>query len=112
MLIDECGLLLNPLVRRTWAPVGRTPVVPGWGRHRRRVSVIGAVTVSPHARRVGFRFATVEDGYFTAALVVAFLRRLVGELRGPVVVVWVSVSWVQVVAALGFQVEVPPVTPR
>ena len=88
VLIDETGLLLNPLVRRTWARVGRTPVVGGWGRHRRRVSVIGAVTVSPHARRVGFHFATQEDGYFTAAKVVAFLRHLLRHLRGPVVVVW------------------------
>ena len=88
VLIDECGLFLNPLVRRTWARVGHTPVVGGWGRHRRKVSVIGAVTVSPHARRVGFRFATEVDGYFTAAKVVGFLRSLLRRLRGPVVVVW------------------------
>jgi hypothetical protein len=47
VLIDEAGLFLNPLVRRTWAKVGQTPVLDSWGRHRDKVSVIGAVTVSP-----------------------------------------------------------------
>ena len=44
VLIDETGLLLNPLVRRTWAPRGKTPVLESWGGHRKKVSVIGAVT--------------------------------------------------------------------
>ena len=42
VLIDETGLFLNPLVRRTWAKRGRTPVLDSWGRHRDKVSVIGA----------------------------------------------------------------------
>lgn len=80
MLIDETGLFLNP--------VGRTPAVPGDGGHRRKVSVIGAVTVSPVARRLGFYFATAVDGYFSADKVVAFLRGLLAHLPGKVVVVW------------------------
>jgi hypothetical protein len=31
VLIDATGLFLNPLVRRTWAAKGRTPVFDGWG---------------------------------------------------------------------------------
>ena len=50
--------------------------------------MIGAVTVSPVARRLGFYFATDPDGYFDTAKVVEFLRSLLRHLRGKVVVVW------------------------
>src|SRR5205085_5505244 len=64
VLIDETGLFLNPTVRRSWALIGQTPVVGGDGGHRRKVSVIGAVSVSPNAHHLGFYFATAVDGYF------------------------------------------------
>lgn len=88
VLIDETGLLINPLVRRTWAVRGQTPVIGGDGGHRRKVSVIGAVSVSPRARRLGLYFATRADGFFGAQEVVAFLRYLLRSLVGKVVVVW------------------------
>ena len=88
VLIDETGLPLNPLVRRSWAPKGETPVIGGDGGHRKKVSVIGAVSVSPAARRLGFYFATRPDGYFDGEAVVGFLRGLLKHLRGDVVVVW------------------------
>ena len=53
VLIDETGLFLNPLVRRSWSPVGQTPVIGGDGGHRTKVSVIGAVSVSPVGQRLG-----------------------------------------------------------
>ena len=88
VLIDETGLLLNPLVRRTWAPRGKTPVIGGDGGHRKKVSVIGAVSVSPTAKHLGLYFSTLPDGYFDAGAVVRFLRDLLAHLRGRVVVVW------------------------
>jgi putative transposase len=88
VLIDETGLFLNPTVRRSWALRGHTPVIGGDGGHRRKVSVIGAVTVSAVARRLGFYFASAVDGYFSAERVVAFLRDLLRHLPGKVVVVW------------------------
>lgn len=88
VLIDESGLFFNPLVRRSWALRGKTPVIGGDGGHRKKVSVIRAVSVSPAARRLGLYFATLPDGYFTAEAVVRFLRDLLKHLRGKVVVVW------------------------
>ena len=88
VLIDETGLFLNPLVRRTWAPKGKTPVLESRGGHRKKVSVIGAVTLSPITRRPGFYFATEVDGYYTTERVVDFLRDLLKHLRGRVVVIW------------------------
>jgi transposase len=88
VLIDETGLFLNPTVRRSWAVIGRTPVIGGDGGHRKTVSVIGAVSVSPNTQRLGFYFATAVDGYFGPDRVVAFLRDLLRHLRGKVVVLW------------------------
>ncbi|QEL16456.1 transposase [Limnoglobus roseus] len=74
-------------MRRSWAKVGKTPVLAADGGHRDKVSAIGAVTVSPTGRRLGFYFAT-EGGFFTADKVVVFLRDVLRHLRGNVVVVW------------------------
>lgn len=88
MLIDESGLFLNPLVRRSWAKIGQPAVLNTDGGHRHKVSVIGGLSVSPHAQRLGFYFATEPDGFYTAERVVEFLRELLKHLRGKVVVVW------------------------
>jgi transposase len=47
--------MLQPVVRRTWAPRGETPIHYSWDRHDRR-SVISAITISPQARRLGLYF--------------------------------------------------------
>ena len=73
-LIDESGFMLQPTVRRTWAPVGRTPVLRAWDRHD-RWSVLSALTVSPRARRVGLLF-DVWASNVDAAAVLAMLRNL------------------------------------
>jgi len=46
-LIDESGFLMSPLVRRTLAPEGQTPILKTKGTHRERVSVTAALTLSP-----------------------------------------------------------------
>jgi len=88
VLIDESGFFLNPEVRRTWAPVGQTPVLEVSGRRHDKVSVIAAVTVSAAARHVGLYFQTDPDGYFSNVGVAGFLRALLRHLRGKVVVLW------------------------
>jgi transposase len=75
-------------VRRSWAPVGRTPLLEAWGRHRDKVSAIAALTVSPAYRRLGLYFATDPQRYITAEGAAAFLRDLLRHLRGRVIVVW------------------------
>jgi transposase len=75
-------------VRRTWAPRGKTPVLRSWGRHRDKVSVIAAVTVAPTLRRLGLCWLADPRHYITAETVVTFLRALLRQLRGRVIVVW------------------------
>lgn len=88
ILIDETGLFLNPVVRRTWSAIGQTPTLDADGGQRDKVSVIGGLSVSPQRQRLGFYFATEPNGFFTADRVVENLRHLLKHLRGNVIVVW------------------------
>jgi len=75
-----------PNVRKTWAPVGQTPILRHSYRRDKR-SVISCLTVSPRRRRIGLYFRchpTNIDG----ERVVAFVRQLLRHLRGKVVLLW------------------------
>ena len=81
-------MFLQPVVRRTWALIGQTPTLVADGQHRRKVSVIGGLSVSPGSQRLGFYFATEPDGFYKAPQVIAYLKDLLRHLRGNVIVVW------------------------
>src|SRR5207249_4750419 len=86
VLIDESGLLMAPLVRRTWAPRGQTPVLRQRGKHRERVSVAAALWVSPH--HLGLVFRTLVNDYFNNHRSAAFLEVLMREIPGRLIVIW------------------------
>jgi transposase len=88
VLIDESGFFLNPVVRRTLAPRGQTPILERYGRHRDKVSVIAALTVSPVRQHVGLYFPTDPDHSLNNVGVADFLRDVLRHLRGKVIVVW------------------------
>lgn len=73
---------------KTWAPPGQTPVIRVRGRHREKVSVIAALSLSPARGRAGLYFNTRLNGSINDQRVTAFLRDLRRHLRGPVVLVW------------------------
>ena len=75
-------------MRRTLAPKGQTPILTVRGRHRQKVSVMAALTLSPKRGRLGLYFRTIQDGYFQTDHVVAFLRDLLRHFSGKVIVVW------------------------
>lgn len=86
VFVDESGFLLIPNVRRTWAPRGRTPIIHHRYRHD-RLSVISGISVSPHGQRVGLYFKIHAEN-IRQPHVVVFLRHLLKQLRGHVIVVW------------------------
>lgn len=88
VVIDETGLQLSPLRRRTWATVGMRPFIKQLYGQRKKVSVIGALTLSPDRRRNAFHFQTLPDGSFKSVQVAAFLRELLRRIPGKVIVVW------------------------
>jgi putative transposase len=63
-------------------------VLTGFGRHRDKVSTIAAISVASGRRRIGLHWRTNAKHYIDAAGVVAFLRHLLGRLRGKVIVLW------------------------
>ena len=78
--------MLQPVVRRTWGPQGQTPVLRCWDRHD-RLSVVGAISVSPRRRRLGLSFH-LQDENFRGEQVGEFLARVQRALRRPLLVVW------------------------
>jgi putative transposase len=88
ILWDESGVLMAPLVRRSWSPRGRPPVLVQRGRHREKVSVAAGLWLPPTLDRVGLWSRTLVDGYFNGERVAAAVRQMADELGGRVVVVW------------------------
>jgi transposase len=73
--LDEVGVRSDAAAGRSWAPVDQTPVITGTGK-RFRVNMISAVS---NAGRLRFRLFT---GWFTGAVFIEFLRRLLRDGDG------------------------------
>lgn len=80
--------MLAPLVRRSLAFRGQTPVIEQRASHRDRVSLIAALSLSPKRRHIGLHFRTLPRGYANQERTAEFLRQLMRHLRHEVVVVW------------------------
>lgn len=72
--------------RRTWAPRGETPVQRAWDRYD-RLSVIGAVALSPTRHRISTPFQ-IHDENIRTDKVVEFVKQLRRHLRRPLVICW------------------------
>jgi transposase len=90
VFVDESGFMLIPTVRRTWAPVGQTPIIRYRYNHA-RISVIGGLSVSPQRNRLGFYFR-LHAKNIARDEVEDFLWYLLKHLRGHVFVIWDGAS--------------------
>jgi len=77
--------MLQPLVRRTWAPRGQTPIQYQWERHD-RLSAISALSLAPRRRRLGLYWGLQEEN-IRGPDVVSFLRLLRRCLRRDMVLI-------------------------
>lgn len=77
--------MLQPVVRRTWAPKGQTPIHYSWDR-RDRLSVISAITVSPERRRLGLYF-DIHDHNIVTEDFEAFVESVLRRLHRPIILV-------------------------
>jgi transposase len=73
--LDEMGIRSDAAAGRSWAPMGRTPVIKRTGK-RFRVNMISAISNQGLLR---FRLFT---GSFTGAVFIDFLRRLLRDCQG------------------------------
>lgn len=86
--LDETGMMMAPLVRRTWAPQGHTPVLRQRTNCHKKVSVIGTLTVAPRRNRVGFCFRLHPNINVDTQKVEDFLSELDRQLPGPILLLW------------------------
>jgi transposase len=79
--VDRSGFYLLPYVVRTYAPVGKTPIVH---EHlsRDHLSVISAITLE------GKLLMMEQERSFKSQDVVRFLRHLLGQIPGKLLVIW------------------------
>jgi transposase len=79
--VDQSGFYLLPCVVRTYAPVGKTPIVQ---EHlsRDHLSVISAITLE------GKLLMMEQERSFKSQDVVRFLRHLLGQIPGKLLVIW------------------------
>jgi transposase len=88
VLLDESGLLMAPLRRRSWSLRGDPPEIKHKAGHREKVSVIGALWLTPSRDRLNFAFQTMVNGYFNNVEVAEFLSGALQWLKEPLVVIW------------------------
>ncbi|MPZ47423.1 MAG: hypothetical protein GEV05_29485 [Betaproteobacteria bacterium] len=79
---------MGPLVQRSWAPCAQTPVLMQRGRSRLKVSVIGALVISPRRHRVRAYFGIQADANFDGERILQFLQQLCRALRVPIELLW------------------------
>jgi transposase len=78
---DQSGFYLLPMVVRTYAPVGKTPVLRE-KRTRDHLSAMSAITLE------GKLYMTFQERAFKAEDAVRFLKHLMRQIPGKLLVIW------------------------
>jgi hypothetical protein len=79
---------MAPILRRTWSPRGQTPVLRHRTRHHQKLSMIAALCVAPRRDRLHLYFRLHPATNIHDSEVIAFLRHLMRELHGHIVLIW------------------------
>ncbi len=92
VFLDEAGFMLSPNVRRTWAPKGCTPVIRVAEPHG-RISVVGAISISPQKSVFRFHFCLSDDNAnFRGYSLVMFLEYLRRKISNPITLIWDQIA--------------------
>lgn len=123
VFIDEAGFMLDPVVRRTWAPKGQTPILR-INRPHDRISVIGAISIRREDQSFRFHYRLSPDNAnFRGPTVVEFVDEIHHRLHGDMTLIWdeISIHWGTVVKeflranpsieAVGFPPYAPELNP-
>ena len=81
MLADESAFYPLPALVRTWAKVGHTPLLHT-PTQREHLSVASAISLD------GRLVSMTQEKAFNGAGVVAFLKHLLGQVAGKIVLIW------------------------
>jgi transposase len=88
VFVDESGFLMNPLRKKVWAKRGQTPLVLHRTCNHQKVSVIGGLEARPSSDRMKLLTQWHPGSSVNQEGVIRFLRRLLKECGGNVIVVW------------------------
>jgi transposase len=89
LMADEVGFMMNPSVKKTWAPRAQTPVVAYRNRRQKKVSVLGAVALRPSSQHIDLLCDFHPDSYVRSEQAAAFVHRVLAEYpTGPIDLVW------------------------
>jgi transposase len=86
--LDESGLLMAPLLRRSWALRGHPPASKYKAGHREKVSVAAGFWLSPLRDQLHLTYQTLVNGYVTNVEVAALLGAIVQAVSSPVITLW------------------------
>lgn len=81
MFVDEAGFYLLPMIMRTYAPRGKTPVLRV-KLTRDHLSAIGGITPK------GRLFMQMQERAYKAEDVVRFLQMLLRKISGKLLIIW------------------------
>lgn len=87
MFEDESGFCLVSPLKGTWARRGHTPIIRTELSHHDRFNVVGAVCVTPRGRRLRL-CVQCHTRSLTGEHIVRFLRHVLRQVAGPIVLVW------------------------
>jgi transposase len=88
IFVDEAGFMLEPTVRRTYAPRGKTPINRISNPHS-RISAIGAIVINTVRYSIDLLYGLLPDNLnYQGPTVVQFFRTLRSGILGPMTIVW------------------------
>lgn len=79
---------MAPLVRRTWSPRGQTPILYQKTCSHKKVSAIAALCIAPSKSSFNLYFRLHPDANINSVLAASFIRCLLKEVPGNLIVVW------------------------
>jgi transposase len=80
---------MAPLVRRSWAPRGCTPILFQRTQSHKKVSAIAVLCISPKRDLVQLYFRLHPDANINGQAVLQFLKQLVKQIKmRPLILIW------------------------
>ncbi len=87
LFVDESNFYLLPAVVRTWAPIGKTPIIK-WHANWNHLCVACAISLKGKV----WTMTKQKEGTFRSSDVVQFLKQLLRQIKGKLGIVWDGVS--------------------
>ena len=112
IFVDESGVLMAPVLRRTWSPCGQTPLLHQRTRSHQKVSIIAGLALHPRRSRLNLCFRLHPNRNLTGAEVISFLRCILRAFKGHVVILWDRFNPHRSVATTTFLRTVPRLHPE